>query len=242
MSTDIAPILARRSVPELVEWGKEALDRAGTLPEVRKVKATAAAVEAYQRSINASEEAVAASREIKTRASRRLGAELAGIEKAKGQLRRGSKKEPRKTVATLADLGVGKKESANAQALANASAAQFEAGIEALKTAGELTETNMQKLMREAVRGGMGPKEIKAVVAAVKAKRTPEERARLAAEDAAIDAIGLVGEEAWRLDPETCARGTTSFLRAGQIVKANACRDWLDRYVAELERLNAETL
>src|SRR5205085_88457 len=66
VSTDIAT-LATLDVAALVAWGKERLDAAGSGLEVQKVKATAAAVAAYQRAVGAGKEAQQGAVEITVR-------------------------------------------------------------------------------------------------------------------------------------------------------------------------------
>lgn len=104
-----------------------ALVEAKTIQQTKKILDVAAAAEIYARRQHLGEEAEAIAVSIKVEALRKLGEMLKAAPKAKGELRRGTKSEPRETDAsTLAELGLSKKESAVAQKLATLSEEAFE--------------------------------------------------------------------------------------------------------------------
>src|SRR5574343_625012 len=107
------------------------IEAATTVEELRELQAQAEAIVAYLRSQGEAFEAQRREVEgIRLDATRRLGELLRKQEKAKGQLRRGTRQEPRdpsSTAPTLAEQGISKKLSATAQKLAAIPAEQYEA-------------------------------------------------------------------------------------------------------------------
>jgi hypothetical protein len=96
-----------------------ALVEAKTIQQTKKILDVAAAAEIYARRQHLGEEAMDIALSIKVDALRKLGEMLQAAPKAKGELLRGAKSEPRENEApTLAELGLTKKESAVAQKLA----------------------------------------------------------------------------------------------------------------------------
>jgi hypothetical protein len=239
MSSDLVEILAKRSLEELVQWGKDSIEEAGTWPELRKVKAIAAAVEAFQKSIKSGDYAIAASREIQIRAKAKLGEQLARTEKGKGGERGGkasldgSRKEPSNPTPTLAEMGLSKKESAEAQELARAGAAKLEAGIKALREAGELSEGNVQKVMRQALRDGLDPPQIEEIV-----KQSMGARRKAGPPLPATHLYSLDGLTFLDLDPAACAEGLFPEERAKRIAMAREVIAWLTDFILAVEELD----
>ena len=104
-----------------------ALAEAKTIQQTKKILDVAAAAEIYARRQKLGAEAGDLAASIKVDALRQLGEMLKATPKAKGEILRGDKLEPRGDEApTLADLGLTKKESMVAQKLANLSEEEFE--------------------------------------------------------------------------------------------------------------------
>src|SRR6476620_5080520 len=79
------PAIADLSIAALVEWGQRSLCEAASFDDVRKVRAKAEALAAYQKSIGAAQEAIEAVTEIRWRAERRMGEELDYLPSAQGR-------------------------------------------------------------------------------------------------------------------------------------------------------------
>lgn len=171
-------VLADLPVLALIDWGKRALEQAGSFDDVRNIKAQAEAIAAYQRSIGAAQEAVDAAVEIKLRAERRMGQELqAGQER--GEIATQERKpstvpDGNGAPATHADLGLTRKEAAGYKTLAKPTAEQFESVIESARGTGQLSGAKVQHLAREAARNNWSPDDIK--TAAKDAARTQYRR------------------------------------------------------------------
>jgi hypothetical protein len=104
-----------------------ALAQAQTIQQTKKILDVAHAAEIYAKRQHLGEEAMGIAASIKVDALRKLGEMLQASPRAKGEILRGTKKEPRAIDApTLEDLGLSKKESAVAQKLAALPEAQFE--------------------------------------------------------------------------------------------------------------------
>lgn len=130
------------------------LQAARTLNEVEKIRAMAAAAEAYARAEKLGDEAIAHANEIKLRAARKAGELLAAMtEKAKGgqpyQKPTGSRTAPVDAPPTLADMSITKKESSRFQAIAAVPEEEFE---KALRSEKKPTETKLAKLGRKTKR------------------------------------------------------------------------------------------
>lgn len=82
------------------------------------------------------EEAVNYAHSIKVEALRQLGLMLKETERAKGQLLRGTKMEPREDIPTLSELGLSKKISKLAQDIASLPEEEFEKVKEGVVTLG----------------------------------------------------------------------------------------------------------
>lgn len=243
MSTDIAT-LATLDVAALVAWGKERLDAAGSGLEVQKVKATAAAVAAYQRAVGAGKEAQQGAVEITVRCERRLQQELKKLEKNKGAKGnpggRGAKvvqSEDRTTQPTLAELGVDKRRASENSVLAEVTVEQFEAALDALRARGELTMEAARSTISQALAGGMSPGEIET---SVKKRRGKPEQVKMKIDlsPAGSAIFDLEVNNLWTFDPADCARRISPLVRERMRRRACVCRDWLDRFIASVEELS----
>ena len=136
---------------------------------MRKVRATADALAAYQKSIGATQEAIATAHEIRMRCERRMGEELqAGQER--GEIARAGGDhtsivpDGNNAPATLEELGfhgsAGRKEAASFKALAKPTAEQFEAIVDEAKT-GKVSQTTVIQVARAAVAKKLTPANIK---------------------------------------------------------------------------------
>lgn len=105
----------------------QALAEAVTISQTKTIVDVAHAAEIYSKRHHLSEEAIHHATAVKVEATRKLGEILKATPKATGEIRRGTKLEPRETaVPTLEELGLTKKESAVAQKLASLPEKQFE--------------------------------------------------------------------------------------------------------------------
>ena len=103
------------------------LAQAVTIGQTKQVLAVAAAAETYAKRQHLSAEIEQMATTIKLDAMRQIGLMLKEAPKAKGEIHRGTKLEPRGNDApTLAELGITKKESAESQQLARLPRAVFE--------------------------------------------------------------------------------------------------------------------
>jgi len=124
------------------------LEKATTLQDAKSVIALADAARVYAKRIGASNEAINHAAAFKLRAERKLGEMLKVSPKNKGgnpKLPTGAKKEP---VETLADLGISKKTSSRAQALADTPDEEFEAAL----TVTANTEINPNQVAKKLVK------------------------------------------------------------------------------------------
>jgi hypothetical protein len=239
VTTDLAT-LATFDAAALVAWGKERLDAAGSGLEVKKVKATAAAVAAYQRAVGAGKEAQQAAIEVTIRCERRLQQELKKFEKNKGG-------RPSKTVVddtTVSDspsrrsLGLDKTNVGKNAVLAEVTPEQFEAALDALRSRGELTMEAARSTIEQALAGGVDPDDIEAVV---KRRREPEQvKLNIDLSPAGSAIFDLEVNNLWTFDPADCAVRVSPILRKRVLGRARVCRDWLDRFIARVEELMAD--
>jgi hypothetical protein len=119
MSSTSLAVVEADAVIVSMQRASTALAEARTIQQTKKILDVAAAAEIYARRQKLGEEAEDLAAAIKVEALRKLGEMLQATPKAKGELLRGSRQEPRAEPApTLADLGLTKKESAVAQKLA----------------------------------------------------------------------------------------------------------------------------
>ena len=118
------------------------LDQAVQFDSVKAIRDRAEALRGYAKSIGTAQSALNAIAEIKIRAERRMGRELASLAMHPGG--RPSKTGDRESLvslATLKELGIQKKASQRWQALARIPSGTFEAGIHAIKRSGEELST-----------------------------------------------------------------------------------------------------
>jgi phage N-6-adenine-methyltransferase len=136
--------LAQFSISELVRIGRDAIAHAGSFSELRAIAAKAEALAAFQKAIGAATDAVNAAAEIRIRAQRRMGEELAKAELAKGAPGNqyiGPVPEEDRSNVTLAGIGISKNQSSRYQHLAGIEEDTFDAVVEAHKRAGEPIST-----------------------------------------------------------------------------------------------------
>jgi N6-adenosine-specific RNA methylase IME4/stage V sporulation protein SpoVS len=141
-------VLARQSIAELVACGRAAIEMAGSFGEVKAIADRAEALRHYLRSVGAAVEAVNAAAEIRIRAERRAGEELAASERAPaGRPEIGRADRPISEPPTLAEIGISKDQSARYQRVAAISLDTFEAIIEAHKAVEEpLTSASLARI------------------------------------------------------------------------------------------------
>jgi hypothetical protein len=125
-----------------------ALSTCRTAMEAKQIADAADVMRVYLARTHASAQAVNQATEIRLLAERQMGEFLKEMPKAKGTAGAGrpslggAREEPPKTEdapATLADMGISKKQSARAQKLADISPVEFAERIEAAKDEGKLT-------------------------------------------------------------------------------------------------------
>jgi hypothetical protein len=120
-----------------------ALAECKTAMEAKQVSDIAEAARVYFERINASVETVNRAAEIRTLAERQMGAFLKEMPKAKGCEHGGrasidgSRAEPSNSPATLAEIGITKKQSSTAQKLASIPTEEFHERVAVLKAGGE---------------------------------------------------------------------------------------------------------
>ena len=115
------------SVVANLQRASTALAEAKTIQQTKKIIDVAAAAEIYAKRQQLGEENIAIAHSIKLDALRKLGEMLKAAPKNEGQIRRGTKMEPRENQPqTLAELGLDKKTSSIAQKLADLPDEAFE--------------------------------------------------------------------------------------------------------------------
>jgi N6-adenosine-specific RNA methylase IME4 len=129
--------LAHLSVSELVRIGCDAIEKAGSFDELRAIAAKADALQAFQRAIGAATDALNAAAEIRIRAQRRMGQELADAGLAGGDRSKIPQGDFAQTKPRLADIGISANQSSRYQALAAIPVDTFDTVVEAHKQAGE---------------------------------------------------------------------------------------------------------
>ena len=130
MSNKLARVKAGEiNVPALIASLERGLAEARTFAQVKKIRDEAAALQVFLRSQEAAAEVVNRAGEWKLRAERRLGEELAKVEKNGGRLRRGNTTLPRDETPRLSDIGVSKIQASRWQRLAAVPAEKFESFV-----------------------------------------------------------------------------------------------------------------
>jgi hypothetical protein len=203
-------VLASYSVPELVAWGKRALEQAGSVEEVVNVKATAEALAAYAKAVGKAQEAIDAAQEIKVRAERRLGQEKNRAQAAGEVMGRGRPKnitpggDFRSMPAKVAEIGLTRPEAASYSKLASVPDDVFEAAVGEAKEAGGVTTKGVQRLVEAAAKVAKGlppdsdPNEVRR---AIKAAMREAAGVRKAPSPREADRIALeTGEAVWGSD------------------------------------------
>ena len=117
MNSNVAVIDSDSVVISMMR-ANSALAGAVTVSQTKKIMDVAHAAEIYAKRQKLSDEAVNQATSVKVEAMRKLGEILQTSPKAKGEIYRGNKKEPRADTPTLDELGLSKKESAVAQKIA----------------------------------------------------------------------------------------------------------------------------
>lgn len=228
--------LADKSSSELVAWGKRAIEEAGSFEEIKSIRDKAGALRAYTRAIGAAAETVMAATEIKIRAERRMGQELNKLEKnpgAKGNPGgQGSKlvrsEERTAQSPTLSEIGVSKQRASEWQTLAKASPEQFEAAVENLKEAGELSSSAVSQVVKEAVGKGLTADEIAETVSKVSGKGQPSLASRLYE----LDRLSIL-----KFEPAEVARSLHPAEHRGRAGVARNVAAWLGEFIDHLEQL-----
>lgn len=248
-------LLAGRSVPELIAWGKRSIEAAGSFDEVRDIRAKADALAAYQKSLGAADEAVMAAKEIRERAERRMGQELSKVENAApGPQKIGTAEVPNSQPPTLAELGISKNESKRYQDKAAASPDQFDAALDAARDTGDIRSSHVQKLSRQAAERNWSPGDIKTAAREmagqilrkqqeerpVSMAPIPKERLPWKSNEAFDVSSRILGrltdfEKVLALDPVASSDSVISTLRGSIKRDAIAVRDWLSRFIDALE-------
>lgn len=106
--------------------GAQLLAEANTIQKAKELSDIALTAQDWARRKNLGEEAIQYCREYAFEAERRIGELLMVTDRAKGELFRGNQKELRGKTPTLAELGLTKKQSSNAQFLAKLDGDKFE--------------------------------------------------------------------------------------------------------------------
>jgi len=131
----------------------EALARATTFPEIKKIREMAAAAEQYATAMRLGDQAVLDAGEVRLRAERKMGEALAAMPKAEGAKMKpgGNKPLPPGPQATLEEIGITKMESSRAQKMSPASIPdkEFEQAIQEGRKKGRLTEAGVLRKKRE---------------------------------------------------------------------------------------------
>lgn len=144
-SNSVAIVEADSVVASMMR-ASSALAQAQTIQQTKKILDVAHAAEIYAKRQHLGEEAMGIAASIKVEALRKLGEMLQVAPRAKGEIFRGTKKEPRGIDApTLEELGLTKKESAVAQKLAALPDEQFaqvrEGNVSVAKAIAAVSET-----------------------------------------------------------------------------------------------------
>ncbi len=131
----------------LIIQGRDALAKAQTIPEVKRIIDIAAAAKVWALKVKASQESVDYATELRLRAERSLGAMLRDSERARGARCKGGTAGGQRPVVehddsrspTLTDLDITRDESSRAQRLAALPPATFEGAVAKGKADGNLS-------------------------------------------------------------------------------------------------------
>lgn len=155
MTALVLPNAASLSTPErqgiLVAQAREWLAEARDITNVDQLRASAATLETYAKTIKASAEAITAATEIRLRAERRIGELLAEEPKARAGRPMKSVEDTDRFSPTLADKGLTKTESSTYQRLAAVPVEDFEEAIDDGRKDGSLSRSGvLRKVQAEA--------------------------------------------------------------------------------------------
>jgi hypothetical protein len=130
---------ASTSLASTISRVREELERAVKFDSVKAIRDHAEALRLYAKSIGAAQSALNSIAEIKIRAERRMGREIASLTLNAGgrPAKSGDRASPVSSSPTLAELGIHKKWSQRWQALARMPTADFEAYLYDVKRGGE---------------------------------------------------------------------------------------------------------
>jgi hypothetical protein len=145
--SEALPVLAARAPTDLVEWGKSAIEQAASFIAVREVRDQAEALRAYQHSVGAAQEGIDAAQEIRIRAERRMGQEIARAQQ-EGSAATPHRRQKGSDAPTLSELGVKRHHSSEWQQLATVDEETFEAALSAAKEERRLSPSAVRKLLR----------------------------------------------------------------------------------------------
>jgi hypothetical protein len=146
--SETLPALATRGPADLIEWGKSAIERAASFIAVKDIRDQAEALRAYQSSVGAAQEAVDAAQEIRIRAERRMGQEIARAQH-EGSAATPHRRQKGSDAPTLSELGVSKHHSSEWQQLAAVDNETFETVLSAAKERHSLSPSAVRNLLRE---------------------------------------------------------------------------------------------
>jgi hypothetical protein len=156
MAQDLVSAAPGASLTEAMSHLRTELERAVKFDSVKAIRDQAEALRSYAKSIGAAQSALNSIAEIKLRAERRMGREIASFTLNVGgrPARTGDGVSP-VSPPTLSELGIHKKWSQRWQTLARMPAAEFEAYLIGVKRSGEeLTAAGLYRAARKLEKGG----------------------------------------------------------------------------------------
>lgn len=159
MSQDLVSLVPGASLAEAIAQIRGALERAVTFDSVKAIRDQAEALRGYAKSIGAAQSALNSIAEIKIRAERRMGWEIASFTMNSGgrPAKTGDGASP-VSPPTLSELGIHKKWSQRWQALARMPSADFESYVIGVKRSGEeLTAAGLYRAALKLKTGSASP-------------------------------------------------------------------------------------
>ena len=187
MAQDLVSAASGASLTEAMSHLRTELERAVKFDSVKAIRDQAEALRSYAKSIGAAQSALNSIAEIKLRAERRMGREIASFTLNVGG-------RPPKTgdgvspvpPPTLSELGIHKKWSQRWQTLARMPAAEFEAYLIGIKRSGEeLTAAGLYRAAVKLEKGGAAAADAPSNCVPVRRQLRALERAWLRASDGA---------------------------------------------------------
>jgi hypothetical protein len=179
---------ANASLASTISHVRQELERAVKFDSVKAIHDQAEALRLYAKSIGAAQSALNSIAEIKIRAERRMGREIASLTLNAGgrPAKSGDRGSPVSSAPTLAELGIHKKWSQRWQALARMPTADFEDYLYAVKKGGEeLTAAGVYRAARKIEKAAASPAAGALGLADVRRQLRALERAWGGASDAA---------------------------------------------------------